>query len=237
MNNYHTFSKKIINISEHEKNQIVQLYLNYYAGSSKKQVLADLENKSEIILMYCGEALVGFTTLQFYQTQWQNRPVRIVYSGDTIVDKAHWGQQALTFTCINRMGKHKNQQPEIPLYWFLIVKGHRTYKFLPAFVKSFYPHWQDHQPVLKAMADFLAYQKFTDEYNLHTGVIEFSQSHGYLKKQYAIPSDQEKNKPAVKYFLQKNPNYTEGHELVCLCELTYRNLKPLTQRLFTRDLH
>ncbi len=237
MKKYHTFCKKISDITEKEKNLIVELYLNYYAGSSKKQVLTDLEKKSEIILMYFGEAIVGFTILQFYQTQWHKRPVRIVYSGDTIVEKAHWGQQSLTFSCINRMGMHKKEQPEIPLYWFLIVKGHRTYKYLPAFVKSFYPHWQDQQPGLKALADFLAYEKFTDDFNLLTGVVEFTQPQGYLKQQYAFPSEQEKAKPAVKYFLQKNPNYTLGHELVCLCELTYQNLKPLTQRVFTRELH
>lgn len=233
MKTYNTLCKKIINLREYEKKLIAQLYLNYYEGSSEKKVLTDLENKSDIILMYNGDELVGFTSLQFYQTQWKNKLIHILYSGDTIVEKAHWGQQSLTFACIKRMGMYKNEQPEIPLYWFLIVKGHRTYKYLPTFVKSFYPHWNEYRSDLKAMADFLAYEKFADEYNLDTGIIEFSQPQGQLKLEYAIPSEAEKTKTAVNYFLQKNPNFTIGHELVCLCELTTNNLKPLTQRIFT----
>ena len=235
MTTYNTFCKKIISLTEYNKSQIVQLYLNYYDGSSINKVLTDLENKSEIILMYAGEELVGFTTLQFYQTQWNNQAIRVVYSGDTIVDKVHWGQQALTFHCIKRMGIYKNEQPEIPLYWFLIVKGYRTYKYMPTFVKSFYPYWKEQRADLKVIADFLADEKFSDEYNPNTGVIEFSQPQGHLKQEYALPSEKETSKASVNYFLQKNPNYTIGHELVCLCELSEQNLKPLTLRVFTKD--
>ena len=64
MTTYNTFCKKIINLTEHVKRLIVQLYLNYhYDGSNEHKVLADLEDKSEIVLMYYHEELLGFTTL------------------------------------------------------------------------------------------------------------------------------------------------------------------------------
>ena len=38
------------------------------------------------------------------------------------------------------------QLPEQPLYWFLIVKGHRTYRYLSAFSVDFHPHWRTPMP-------------------------------------------------------------------------------------------
>lgn len=233
---YHTVCKSIKNISSQERDEIIYLYLNYYAGSNAAQVMSDLNNKTEIILMTCKNTIVGFTTLELYEKQWQNKAIRIIYSGDTIVAKEHWGQQSLAFACITRMGQYKQEKPDLPLYWFLIVKGHRTYKYLPVFAKTFYPHWDYQIDELKKLADFLARDKFAETYNPQTGILDFPESKGHLKEQYAYPNDNEKNKLSVRYFLKRNPEYIKGHELVCLCELSRENLKPLTRRVFDKGL-
>lgn len=235
-NSYHTVCKRTEDITIKEREEIIALYLNYYDGSDSAQVKSDLKNKTEIIIMTSANKIVGFTTLEFYEKKWNKKTIRIVYSGDTIVEREHWGQQSLTFACIARMGVYKHEKPDLPVYWFLIVKGHRTYKYLPVFVKSFYPHWDYQSESLKAIADFLAIEKFGEIYNLQKGVLEFPKSNGHLKEQYAYPKDNEKNKLSVKYFLQRNPNYVKGHELVCLCELARENLKPLTRRVFEKCL-
>lgn len=233
---YHTVCKRIENITTKEHKEIIALYLSYYDGSNAAQVKFDLDNKSEIILMTCANKIIGFTTLEFYEKKWQNKTIRIVYSGDTIVAKEHWGQQSLTFACITRMGVYKQEKPDLAVYWFLIVKGHRTYKYLPVFVKSFYPHWDYQSDSLKALAEFLAVEKFADIFNPLKGVLEFPESKGHLKEQYAYPNDNEKNKLSVKYFLQRNPDYIKGHELVCLCELDGENMKPLSRRVFEKGM-
>ncbi|MCW8932344.1 MAG: hypothetical protein OQL19_19180 [Gammaproteobacteria bacterium] len=235
-NSYHTICKPIEKINLKERDEIVELYLSYYDGSNAGQVISDLNNKTDIILMIYKNKVVGFTTLELYERQWQKCPVRIVYSGDTIVAKEHWGQQSLTFACITRMGQYKQKKPDLPLYWFLIVKGHRTYKYLPVFVKIFYPYWGSQVDSLKKMAEFLARDKFGEVYNAQTGVLEFPESKGHLKEQYAYPNDNEKNKLSVNYFLKRNPGYLKGYELVCLCELSRENMKPLTRRVFEKGL-
>lgn len=236
MNAYYTVCKQIDNITIHERKEIIALYLDYYDGSDSAQVESDLNDKSEIILLFFDSKIIGFTTLEFYEKNWKQNTIRIVYSGDTIVDKVHWGQQSLTFACITRMGIYKQEKPELTVYWFLIVKGHRTYKYLPVFVKSFYPHWQYQSESLKAIAEFLVRDKFGEIYNSHTGVLEFPESKGHLKKEYAYPNENEKKKLSVKYFLQRNPDYVKGHELVCLCELNRENMKPLTKRVFEKGI-
>jgi hypothetical protein len=235
-NNYKTICKGVDKVTTDERKEIVELYLQYYNGSDENRVVRDLNNKNVIILMTFENKIVGFTTLEFYERQWRNKNIRVVFSGDTIIKKEHWGQQSLTFACIKRMGEFKQEKPEDPVYWFLIVKGHRTFKYLPVFIKFFYPHWGYQSNTLKTLSEFLALEKFGKDYNPKTGVLEFLSSKGHLKDEIAYPNENEKKKPAVNFFLERNPDYIKGHELVCLCELDMNNMKPLTRRIFNNAL-
>ena len=216
------------------RDNLARLYLNYYDGSSKRQFFEDLIEKDEVILVWHKEKLVGFSTFLQYRRHWANREVRIIFSGDTIVDAAHWGQQVLAFAWIARMGDIWREEPNIPMYWFLIVKGHRTYRYLPTFGKSFHPHWSAPRQDLASLADALAQERFADEYNPVTGTVEFVNSHGHLKPDYAEATPEELSKEAVRFFLTRNPGYRRGHELVCLCEISPENMKPLTRRIFEK---
>jgi hypothetical protein len=234
MGEYTAYFRKIPDLTENDHRDIVRLYLTYYDGSNEAQILSDLNSKSEVLLVFCDAILVGFTTLQVYEFRWHDEDIRIIYSGDTIVDKAHWGQQALAFAWIARMGELKREKPTLKMYWFVIIKGHRTYKYLPTFGKSFYPHWSIDRSDLKPLADALATQKFGDYYNPATGLVEFPVSQGHLKDDIALPSPEELTKDSVQFFLAKNPNYRLGHELVCVCEIAEENMKPLTKRIFSK---
>jgi hypothetical protein len=168
----------------------------------------------------------------FYDAEWRGQKVRVVYSGDTIIRQDCWGQQALPAAWLRRMGKLREEEPSTPLYWFLLVKGHRTYRFLPSFAYAYYPDPEITRPDLKSLADELASRKFGDDYNRVTGVIEFERSLGNLKEKIAHPSEREARNPAVRFFLEKNPGYLRGHELVCLCSVAADNLKPFARRIF-----
>lgn len=234
MGEYKAVFKQVAEITANERSELVELYLSYYDGSDEQRVINDLAEKTEVLLLYCEQSLVGFTTLQLYDFEWQGSVVRIIYSGDTVVHHAHWGQQALAFAWIENLGKLKLARPEVPLYWFVILKGHRTYKFLPAFGKSFYPHWSIDRSDLKPLADALAIDKFGSAYSPHTGIVKFAESKGHLSSEFAYPSEREKGKDAVRFFLERNPGYVHGHELVCLCEISEENMRPLTKRIFKR---
>ncbi|HLG56381.1 MAG TPA: hypothetical protein VI485_13680 [Vicinamibacterales bacterium] len=216
------------------KTRMASLYLASYDASSEALFLHDLDNKDEALLLYAGSELVGFTTLLVFEREWGGQPIRLVYSGDTVVDRPHWGQRALAFAWIARMGALKRASVNVPLYWFLLVKGHRTFRFLPVFGKSFYPHWSVDRSDLKPLADELATDMFHDDYNPRTGVVEFNRSQGQLKPCLALPSPEELDREGVRFFLERNPGFRRGHELVCVCEIEEHNMKPMTLRLFRK---
>jgi hypothetical protein len=105
---------------------------------------------------------------------------------------------------------------------------------LPVFGKSFYPHWDIDRRDLKPLADALALEMFPDDYNPTTGVVELRESRGHLKPEIARPAPDELDRDGVQFFLERNPGFERGHELVCLCEIEEHNMKPLTLRLFRK---
>lgn len=233
---YTTATVAISELSQDELAAMSSLYLQNYDGSSTEIFLSDLREKSEAILLRCNEILVGFTTLQTFWHAFNGTQIRVIYSGDTIVHPAHWGQQQLAFAWIKRIGEFKAQALATPLYWFLLVKGHRTFKYLTVFGKSFYPHWEHDRQDLQPLAEELALGKFGNVFNPASGVVEFPSSRGHLKESIATPSAEEMLRPDTQFFLRRNPGYRNGHELVCVCELELFNMKPLTARIFQRSL-
>jgi len=234
---YSTRFAPVSALDEQLERRMASLYLASYEATSEALFLHDLAQKHEVLLLHAGEELVGFTSLKMLEREWMGRSIHVVYSGDTVVEREHWGQQALAFAWIARMGELKRERPEVPLYWLLLVKGHRTFRYLPVFGKSFHPHWSIDRSDLKPLADELALELFPGDYNPVTGVVEFDRSRGQLRPHLAEPTPAELEREGVRFFLERNPGYRNGHELVCLCEVEEPNMKPLTLRLFRKGVH
>lgn len=226
-------------LSAKQRKMMCVLYSTYYAGYDEALFYDDLSDKHwAIILLDKNENIRGFTTLFISEHVIDHKLIRSVFSGDTIVDHKFWGEQSLLRTWCRFAGSLKAQQPDVPLYWFLIVKGQRTYRYLRIFSKSFYPVYSSPTPsCIQAIIDLLGQARFGNNYHAESGLIQFNQSHGYLKKQWAgITPSRLKNKD-VRFFLQQNPNYQQGDELVCLTELAEENLQRHALSAFRKGLN
>lgn len=213
------------------------LYMTCYEATTPEQFEQDLIHKDEALLLHVGSQLVGFTTLRVFDAIWQGEAIRVVFSGDTVVDRRHWGQQTLSLHWVRRMGQIKRARPDKRLVWLLLVKGHRTYRYLHVFAKRFYPREGEHDASLAALSTHLAQLEFLGDYNPESGLVEFVPSRGQLKPALAEARPEEMCRPGVAYFLQRNPGYRLGHELVCVCDVEEDNMKPMTLRLFRQGLH
>jgi hypothetical protein len=229
---------RVADLGDRAIGAMFDLYDQYYDATSRPLFEADLRNKDYVVtLREPSGALAGFSTLAVLEAEIRGKPLRAVYSGDTIIDHAHWGTQALAFTWIRFAGTIKAQAPGLPLYWFLIVKGHRTYRYLSAFSIDFHPHWQRPTPdAARDVMDALARGRFGRAYDAGRGVVSFPQSRGHLKAEWAVIEPGEEARRDVAFFLRRNPGYVRGDELVCLTELAADNLRPLARRVFEQGL-
>jgi len=217
-----------------QREAMYALYARYYDAASRERFIADLADKRYAVLLHDqAGALQGFSTLAEYQREFDGRTIGVLFSGDTVVDARHWGQQALAFEWLRLAGLLKARAPERPLYWFLISKGHRTYRFLSAFAREFWPAFdRTTPPRIQALMNALARERFGDDFDAAAGVIRFAASRGHLREPFATVSEAHRRRPEVAFFLQRNPGYARGDELVCLCELAADKLQPLGRRIF-----
>lgn len=226
---------KVVTLDATQREAMYALYARYYEAASRERFLADLADKRYVVLLHDHAAtLQGFSTLAAYQREFDGRTVGVLFSGDTVVDAQHWGQQALAFAWLRLAGRLKARSPEQPLYWLLISKGHRTYRFLSAFAREFWPAFdRPTPPRIQALMNVLAGERFGDDFDATAGLIRFAESRGHLREPFATVSAAHRRLPEVAFFLQRNPGYARGDELVCLCELAADKLRPLGRRIFS----
>lgn len=226
-----------------EVDRMYLLYAASYRDTERTRFVNDLDDKTHcIVLRDGGGAIHGFSTLKLYEARWRDAPIRVMFSGDTIIDPAHWGTQQLAFAWIRHAGEVRRAAPTVPLYWFLICKGHRTYRYLGAFARHYLPRAgasgvavapPDHVAALDpALLDQLAIERYGHAYDRAAGVLSFDEPQGRLAPELADVPDAHRRIAEVEFFLRRNPGYARGDELVCLCELTAANLRPLARRLF-----
>jgi len=91
-------------------------------------------------------------------------------------------------------------------------------------------------PVQRLM-NMLAEQKFGDCYDAASGVVCFPNSRGQLRGDWAGVPEAALRKPEVRFFLERNPGYAQGNELVCLAELSVENLRSVGRRRFEEMSH
>ena len=125
-----------------ERSATLDLLARYFNGVDTETFSHDLAEKNWVILLEDEQgALRGFSTLLLYDACVRGRSLSIVYSGDTIVEPSAWGTTALPRTWIHgihALRRHSSTQ----LYWLLLTKGYRTYRFLSVFFRSYYPSVQ-----------------------------------------------------------------------------------------------
>ncbi len=218
--------------------EMFALYARYFDGTSEQLFRSDLSEKQFVIILRDENGTVqGFSTAMVNDHDMNGARLRSFYSGDTIVDQQYWGQHSLVTAWFQLAGHVKAQEPDTPLYWFLLVKGHRTYRYLYAFFNEFYPaHDRETTADAKAIMDMLAGGRYGDDYDPDRGIIHFPTSHGHLKSSFADIPEKDRERPDVRYFLERNPGYVNGDELVCLAELRTDNIRPIGERLFQKGM-
>jgi hypothetical protein len=229
----YSLSIKRKNLSDQEVNEMFSLFERYYDNVSRRVFIRDLDNKNWVVLLKSSHSngIVGFSTLAFYQSLFKDQPVGVVYSGDTIIDRPFWGTPELPRTWLKTVLEVGAVYPQ-PLYWLLISSGYKTYRYLSVFYKDFYPHYASPSgEEIKDLMEHLAKERFGDEYLPELGIVRFKDGATPLKNGVADVDQRRLKDPHVKFFVEQNPGYINGDELVCITVIDKGNLSPAGKRL------
>jgi hypothetical protein len=211
-----------------------ELMDRHYVNVQLDTFAADLAEKQWVILLTdpATDELCGFSTQRLLTVEAGGEQVTALFSGDTIISREKWGEAALPHVwgrlALSLIDEHSAE----PLYWFLISKGYKTYRFLPLFFREFYPRHDRATPrKAKVVIDALAGSRWPDLYDSHTGVIRATAAKDRLRPGIADVTDARLRDAHVRFFLEQNPGFAQGDELCCLAPLTRDNFTAAAWRV------
>jgi len=197
----------------------------YYDNIERERFNRDLDEKKDVILLLAGkgEEIKGFSTLMHVETVVNGRKARAIFSGDTVVDEAYWGQRILGRMFLSYLFTQKIKNPLLPLYWLLISKGYKTYLLMANNFIEHYPRHEKPTPKNKQkLIDAFATQLFGDSYCEESGCCRFPESLGQLREGVApLKKEEVDGNSRIQFFLENNPGWIEGEELVCLARMSW----------------
>lgn len=202
-----------------------------YGGCTPKKCSRDLRDKDHVLLFFDAAGTIqGFTTAAVFDFLHGDTTVTILFSGDTVIAEAARGSLVLMREWWKLVCTVRARQPERECYWLLISKGWRTYKMCPLFFKQFYPSQREPTPpAMHAFMEALARARFGVQYQ--NGLV-LPPEPDYLRSGLEDVPQRKVQDPDVRFFVQHNPHFYLGHELVCLCRLHPDNLTDMAMRHF-----
>ena len=196
-----------------------RLYREFYVGADEADFRRNLAEKDYAILLR-GTGVCGFSTMKLVEVA----GMRVLFSGDTVVETSQRGQWGLAGGFGHMIKFVEGMFPDVAVYWFLISKGARTYRFLPTFFRRYVPG-----PVadanLSARLARVASAFYPREYNPATGVLHF------VGKKDRLRGDLLRMDTESVRFRALNPGWGTGDELCCLAPLETDNLNRLGLRV------
>jgi hypothetical protein len=190
------------------------LYEANYAGVSRERFVGDLLAKDHVFVLRDGGDLRGFSTVvREHRTLASGRRAVVVFSGDTVIERAYRGQSALQWAFFLYIARTKLQWPGRLVVWFLISKGYKTWLLL---ARNFPCHWPRRDVATptwaRALIDDLATDRFGPAYEPARGVLR---ADGTRLKPEVAPVDAVDD-PDVAFFVRANPGHADGDELCCI---------------------
>jgi len=221
----------VTDLSEKHVHEMLRLMQAYYHNVTPAQFVKDLEEKDWVIILWEGGRIWGFSTQMLFNHDVEGHRIQVVFSGDTIIEKNHRGSLALPVAWGRLMLSIMSQHPDRELYWLLISKGYKTYRFLPVFFREFYPSYVKEAPAFeKALLCSLGRQKWGDEFDSESWIIRASEGAQYLRPGVADITEARRRDKDIAFFEKANPGHAMGDELVCIARCHEENIKPFILR-------
>jgi len=194
----------------------------YYADFTEAQFRADLAAKDEVILLHDDNgAIVGFSTL-LARPMWVNgRKIISLYSGDTVLEKAYWGNGALAAAFGLYMIRLRLKHFFTPAYWFLMSKGYKTYLLMTNNFLYYFPRFDRPTPreAQNLISAFYG-EHFAGRFDARTGLVTALKQSGHLKLAVADIEPRLLAHPRIKFFSDRNPGWQNGDELACVARVS-----------------
>jgi len=217
---------------EHEDRlRMLSLMQMYYENVDADQFYKDLARKDCVIVLRESGVIQGFSTQRLLTNNICGQEVRLLFSGDTVIDQHHRDSLSLPIAWGRMMLDILSRFPVTPLYWLLISKGYRTYRYLPVFFKDYFPCTDRclsglEQGILETFTDDL----FNGQLDRDSWILRSSGNSQRVRPGVTDITEAKRRKADIAFFEALNPGHASGDELICLAKFEEDNLHPFILR-------
>lgn len=206
-------------ISESELKEMYDIFEKYYHNTQVRTFKNDLDKKNGAFILREKKTkrIVGFSTILKMKMRINGKRIVGIFSGDTIVEDKYWGKNPLNTIMVKYLVRQLFTHPFVPVYWFLISKGYKTYLLLANNFVHYFPHYKKDHSRLSDVADAYSRYLFCDYYNEKKRILDFGRDYQSLKGGVAeITAEMCELYPKIAFFNEKNPTWDRGTELPCV---------------------
>lgn len=233
----HEVDTPVTDLSPSDRDQMFALYETYYEAVDRNGFERDLAEKDAVVIIRRDREIIGFSTYLVRPQTVGEDSVHYLFSGDTVLHSARWGDPMLLRGFFRAAGAAKARVGG-RLFWFPIIGGHRTFRILPNFFREFVPAIDGQDSArLQAIRDTIAAARYGHYFDPATGLVDFGPSQGHLRQQWADVEQTAVRNRFAAFFLRANPFYFRGVELACLAEFELGNLKRYGAASFAEGLN
>ncbi len=221
-----------------QRTSLWEMFQRYYVGVEPETFEADLRDKDELILLSDSRGTIaGFSTLKTYRKTVEGRPIIVVFSGDTIVEPAYWGQTCLQRAFFRYVMKVKFKAGRTPVYWYLLSKGYKTYLLLSRNFATYYPRHDLPTPTFeRALIQTLSVERYGEAFEPQRGVLQAEACPGRLRSGVAPLDLSLLSADDIRFFHQRNPGHAAGDELCCLGLIDHHLARKFCARVVRKSL-
>ena len=214
------------------KQACFELLSRHFQGVTWKQFNTDFHEKQYVALLRKSDRIVGFSTMTILPIFLSSGHVmNIAFSGDTIVEFEDRNTTELGKSLASFFREAISVHGDGNVWYVLISKGWRTYKALEFMFYCFAPHSHQKLSILeREVIVGFGKEKYPSRFNEKNLIIK------------ALDGDQklQPNSPDLKvppselgtFFIERNPGFADGDELVCVSRLSYDNFTERFKRCF-----
>jgi hypothetical protein len=221
-------------LSPETKEAMWQVYHQFY-HYDKAQFMERVKTNNYYSFYTIGDRIVGFTGLRINETELNGRKQLLIYFGQTVIDPVYRGQALLPRTAVKLCRKFWRKLLVSDLYFWADALTYKAYLVFAKTVPEMYPSWkQTTPPHVKSIIDHLGQAHYRDNYCNQTGTVV---------KDKVLVNDTTMKIPAkyqedqdIRFFMQANPRYVEGHGLITIVRMHGKNIGSLLLKCIQKTL-
>jgi hypothetical protein len=228
------FFKAVDQIEESLIQEMWALYQKFYCYSEEYFRERIPTRNTHFAFFYDGDSLVGFTGLRINRIKPNGKRVLLLYFGQAAIEPAYRGKNLLRRMSIKIGMKYILDLIFSNGYCWMDAVSFKSYLFFAKSMAEFYP--SRHEPTPPQEREVICQignTYYKDAFNPALGTVE--KEVNFVTDPSAVITERHLSSPDIRFYASVNPGYAQGHGLITVVPMSFKNLFHVVRTVIKRQ--